>query len=93
LRPDGKIDLSLDRAGFHRIAPLTGQILATLKAAGGRLALHDNSPPAEIRAVLGVSKKAFKQAIGSLYRDRLIVIEPAGLRLAPEPKPAAKKRP
>lgn len=82
VRPDGKIDLALDRAGFHRIAPLTEQILAAITAAGGRLELHDNSSPEEIRAAFGISKKAFKQAIGSLYRARRIVIEPTGIRIA-----------
>lgn len=82
VRADGKIDLALDRAGFHRIAPLTDQILSALKAAGGRLALHDNSAPAEVRAALGISKKAFKQAIGALYKERRIVIEPTGIRIA-----------
>jgi hypothetical protein len=80
VRDDGKIDLALDRAGFHRIAPLTEQILAALEEAGGHLPLHDNSPPEEIRDAFGISKKAFKQAIGSLYRARRIVIEPTGIR-------------
>lgn len=82
VRDDGKIDLALDRAGFHRIAPLTEQILAALKEAGGHLPYHDNSPPEEIRDAFSISKKAFKQAIGSLYRARRIVIEPTGIRLA-----------
>lgn len=84
VRDDGKIDLALDRAGFHRIAPLTDQILAALKSAGGWLELHDKSSPEEVRDAFGISKKAFKQAIGSLYRDRRIVIEPTGIRLSPE---------
>jgi uncharacterized protein len=83
VRPDGKVDLALDRAGFHRIAPLTEQILTALEEAGGHLPLHDNSPPDEIRAHFGISKKAFKQAIGSLYRARRIVIEPTGIRSTP----------
>lgn len=91
LRDDGKIDLALDRAGFHRIAPLTGRILEALEAAGGWLDLHDNSSPEDIRDVFGVSKKAFKQAIGSLYRARRIVIEPNGLRIAGGSKPPAKR--
>lgn len=90
LRDDGKIDLALDRAGFHRIAPLTDQILTALQAAGGSLPLHDNSSPEEIRDTLGVSKKAFKQAIGSLYRARKIVIEPTAIRIATSSKPTAK---
>jgi predicted RNA-binding protein (virulence factor B family) len=80
VRADGKVDLALDRAGFHRIAPLTEQILTALEAAGGHLKLHDNSSPEEIRAEFGISKKAFKQAIGALYRAKRIVIEKTGIR-------------
>lgn len=87
VRPDGKIDLALDRAGFHRVVPVTDQILSALQAAGGSLPLHDNSAPEAIRDALGVSKKVFKQAIGLLYRERKIVIEPSGIRLAETAKP------
>jgi predicted RNA-binding protein (virulence factor B family) len=52
------------------------------KIATGRLPLHDNSPPEEIRAAFGVSKKAFKQAIGVLFKAQRIVIEKTGIRLA-----------
>ena len=82
IRPDGKIDLRLDPEGHRRLAPLSGQILAALKAAGGRLPYHDGSSPEAIREALGMSKKAFKQAIGVLYRERRIIIEPDGIRLA-----------
>jgi len=82
IRPDGKLDLALGKAGYRRVAELTDRILATLEAApGGRLPYGDNSIPEEIRDAFGVSKKAFKQAIGALYRDRRIVIEPTGIRL------------
>jgi predicted RNA-binding protein (virulence factor B family) len=82
IRPDGKIDLATGRAGYRRIGPLTEQILAALTAKGGRLPYHDNSLPEEIRDAFGVSKKAFKQAIGALFRARRIFIEPDGIRLA-----------
>lgn len=75
VRPDGKLDLALDRTGFARIAPLTEQILNALMAAGGSLPYDDSSSPEAIRAAFGVSKKAFKQAVGILYRQRLIRIE------------------
>ena len=81
VRPDGKIDLALDRAGYRRIAPLTEQIVDALKADGGFLPYHDKSSPEEIRAAFGVSKKAFKQAVGALYRERIIEVKPAGIRL------------
>lgn len=82
IRPDGKLDLALGKAGYRRVAELTERIIAALEAApGGRLPYGDNSIPEEIRDAFGVSKKAFKQAIGALYRDRRIVIEPTGIRL------------
>ena len=81
IRADGKIDLGLDPSGHRRIAPLSEQILDAIQAAGGSLPYHDDSSPEEIRAGLGMSKKAFKQAIGLLYRDRRILISPDGIRL------------
>lgn len=81
LRPDGKIDLGLDRTGHQRLAPLTEQILEALRAAGGHLPYHDGSSPEEIRAAFGISKKSFKQTIGVLFRERRLLIEPDGIRL------------
>lgn len=81
VRPDGKIDVALDRSGYRRIGTVTEQILEALKESGGRLPYHDNSSPEDIRAVFGVSKKAFKQAIGALYRDRRIEIAKDGIKL------------
>ena len=81
VRPDGKLDLSLDRSGFARVGPITDQILEALKAAGGSLPYNDASPPDAIRTAFGISKKAFKQAIGTLYRKRLIAIVGEGIEL------------
>ena len=84
VRPDGKIDLALDRAGYVRVKPLSEQILEALAAAGGRLPFHDKSSPEEIREKFGVSKKDFKQALGALYRARRVVLDPAEVRLRPK---------
>ena len=72
IRPDGKIDLSLNESGYKRVAPLTEQILAALKAGGGRIAFDDSTPPQAIRDKFGVSKNAFKLALGALYKKRRI---------------------
>jgi predicted RNA-binding protein (virulence factor B family) len=82
VRPDGKVDIALGRAGYRRIAEASELVLTKLRAAGGRLPYHDGSLPEEIRDAFGLSKKAFKQAIGALYKDRLIRIEPDGIHLA-----------
>jgi predicted RNA-binding protein (virulence factor B family) len=43
--------------------------------------LSDSSSPEEIRTNFQTSKKAFKQALGNLYRQRLIEIQESGIRL------------
>lgn len=81
VRPDGGIDLSLTESGFGRIAPLADRILDALENNSGFLEMDDKSPPEEIQRVFGTSKKAFKQAIGGLYRKRKIMLEKPGIRL------------
>ena len=61
--------------------------MTALAEVGGKLALHDRSGSADIQKEFGVSKKAFNQAIGQLFRERKIMIEPRGIRLV-DPDPA-----
>jgi len=72
IHPGGKIDLSLDASGYQRVASLTDKILEALKNNGGRLPFDDDSQPEQIRAAFDASKKAFKQALGALYRQRRV---------------------
>jgi uncharacterized protein len=81
VRPDGKIDLSLDQSGYQRVAPLVARIVQALERHGGRMALDDDSPPEAIRQAFGASKKAFKQALGSLYKTRRIRFCRPGIEL------------
>ena len=81
VRPNGKIDLSLDATGYKRVAPLTNLIVSALQISGGKLAFDDNSSPVEIRQNFGVSKKAFKQALGKLYKTRRIAFLKPGIQL------------
>jgi len=82
VKSGGKIDVALDRAGYVRVKPLSEQILQALAEAGGMLPYHDKSSSEEIREAFGVSKKAFKQAVGALFRQRQIEIGETGIRLA-----------
>ena len=81
VRPDGKIDLSLHDAGYRRVAPLALRIVQALERGGGRLIFDDNSPPEVIRKEFGASKKAFKQALGTLYKSRRIRFTTPGIEL------------
>lgn len=84
IREDGKIDLRLSSATYKQAQELTDKILHKLKQNAGQLALTDKSSPELIAATFGVSKKAFKQAIGALYKDKKIVITEQGLLLVPD---------
>jgi predicted RNA-binding protein (virulence factor B family) len=86
IRPGGKIDLSLDQAGYKRVAPLKEQLIHALEKGGGRLALDDATPPEVIREKFGVSKKAFKQALGALYKARTIEFTNPGIVLVDNTK-------
>lgn len=81
VRPDGKIDLVLQKSGKENVSDFSGVLLQYIEDNGGAISLHDKSDAAEIYDVFGVSKKTFKKAVGDLYKKRLIAIEPNGLKL------------
>lgn len=81
IRPDGKIDVSLQKQGFENIEPNAETILSELRANRGFLRLTDNSHPEDIKTVLKMSKKTFKKAVGTLYKQKLIEIKEDGIYL------------
>ena len=81
IRPDNKIDVAIQAQGFESIEPNAEKILSELRASRGFLRLNDNSHPEDIKTVLKMSKKSFKKAIGSLYKEKLIEIKDDGIYL------------
>ncbi len=81
VRKDEKIDLMLDKPGYGKIDPVSDKILAQLKESNGFMAVSDKSSPEMIKMLFGVSKKTFKNALGALYKKRLILFESDGIRL------------
>ncbi|MEY8849160.1 S1 RNA-binding domain-containing protein [Psychroserpens sp. XS_ASV72] len=81
IRHDNKLDITLQKIGYRNIEPNAEKILTVLEDHEGFLPLTDKSDPELIRKELGMSKKSFKKAIGSLYKDRIITIEEHGIRL------------
>jgi len=53
-----------------------------LEENNGFLGLSDTSHPEDIKTVLNMSKKAFKKSIGSLYKEKKILIKENGIFLA-----------
>ena len=82
LREDGRMDVALGRIGKGRFRDFAEQLrdeLATVP--DGRLPFNDHSSAEEIAERFGVSKKTFKRAVGTLYRNREIAIEESGIVL------------
>lgn len=75
VRPDGKLDLSIQRIGKGRFRDFAEQLLEELQKAGGELPFTDNSSPEEIKERFGVSKKTFKRAVGTLYKECKIILK------------------
>ncbi len=81
VRPDNKIDVSLQKQGYVNVEPNAQKILQKLKDNDGFLNITDKSDPIIILAKLEMSKKTFKKAIGSIYKQKLIRIEKNGIYL------------
>ena len=82
VREDNRIDVTLTRRGHGGTLDAKEIILEKIKAAGGTLHLHDKSHPDEIKAMLQMSKKRFKAALGGLYKEGAIVFFDGGIKLA-----------
>ena len=82
IREDGKIDLVLEPIGFkNSIDKNTALILKALQDNNGFLNITDKSSPDIIKNKFGISKKAFKKAIGGLYKQKKIRLRPDGIEL------------
>ncbi|MFK7970884.1 MAG: S1 RNA-binding domain-containing protein [Bacteroidia bacterium] len=80
LREDGKVDVSLFPIGVDSIEPNAKKLLDKLQENGGFLPFNDKSDPDAIRREFGISKKLFKKAVGSLYKQKLILIKKSGIQ-------------
>lgn len=75
IREDDKIDVSLRPQGFRNVIDEdTEKVLAKLEK-NGFLLLTDKSSPESIKFHLQMSKKAFKRAIGNLYKQKKILLK------------------
>ncbi|NQY06092.1 MAG: GntR family transcriptional regulator [Flavobacteriaceae bacterium] len=81
IRSDKKIDVSLQQLGYRNIEPNAAKILQMLEDNNGYLLLTDKSNPETIKEVLQMSKKSFKKAIGTLYKQRKVELKEDGVYL------------
>lgn len=76
IREDGKLDVTLEPAGYVKVEPNSDKIMSKILENGGRLNITDKTSPEVIKEELGMSKKTFKKALGLLYKSRKVEIYP-----------------
>jgi predicted RNA-binding protein (virulence factor B family) len=81
IRPDNKVDVSLNRFGYRSVDDNVEKLIAVLEENEGFLNLNDKSTPEAISEKLGMSKKVFKKAVGALYKQKRLVISDEGIKL------------
>lgn len=80
IREDNKLDITLQPIGYRQYIDVNTAMLAKrLQGRTGFLPLTDKSSAEEIHAEFGISKKAFKKALGALYKERLVQIDELGI--------------
>ena len=90
IRPDGRIDLTMESTSRERVTSLSDAILAAIAANGGKIHLTDDSTPEAIRARFDASKRAFKQAVGGLLKQGLVHMGNDGIYAGAPPSPVSK---
>jgi len=82
IREDNKLDITLQPTGYRNASDINCEIIyKALEKNNGFLEITDKSAPDKIYDMLGISKKAFKRSIGTLYKQRKIIIESTGIKL------------
>ena len=80
VREDGKLDLSCREKAYVQMDRDAELLMEVLERENGFLALLDDSSPEEIKRVLGISKGAFKRAVGRLLKAGKIEFAEGGIR-------------
>ena len=81
VREDGLLDLTLRAPGYQEVEINVQKLLLQLKDNKGVLPIGDKSAPEEIYEWTEMSKKTFKQAAGSLFKQRMAIITDFEIKL------------
>lgn len=81
IKEDGKLDLTTREPILQQIDKDADKILRKTKANGGFLPINDDSEPELINDELGMSKKAFKRALGKLLKENIMIQSKTGIKL------------
>lgn len=82
VREDGKLTLSARAKAYIQMDEDSKHVLEVINAFDGVLPFSDSASPEVIKREMGMSKNAFKRAVGRLYKERKIVIKEHSIVLA-----------
>lgn len=82
VKPDGKLDLTLREKAYIQMDADAGRLMEILDSYGGVLPFTEKASPEVIKRETGLSKAAFKRAVGRLYRERKITLDGGTIRRA-----------
>ncbi len=77
---DGKLSLSLRKPVYLQMDEDSEKIMELLEANDGLLPFSEKASPEVIKQMLGMSKAAFKRAVGRLYKEHRITLEAGTIR-------------
>lgn len=80
VKPDGKLDLTLREKAYLQLDPDSEKVMSVIEEYAGVLPFNDKASPEIIKREVGLSKNAFKRAVGHLYKERKIEITEKGIR-------------
>lgn len=80
VKPDGKLDITMREKAYLQMDADAEKVLEVIEEFAGVLPFTDKASPEVIKRETGLSKNAFKRAVGRLYKERRIEITERAIR-------------
>lgn len=80
IKPDGKIDITMREKAHIQIDEDAKKIMEIIDSYAGILPFSEKASPEVIKRETGLSKNAFKRAVGRLYKEKLVTITDGKIR-------------
>ncbi len=82
IKEDGKCDVTIRDKAYVQMEDDADALLMLIESYAGVLPFTEKASPEVIKRETGLSKAAFKRAVGRLYKERKITLEAGKIRLA-----------
>ena len=82
VKPDGKLDLTMREKAYIQMDADAVKLMELIDSYAGVLPFTEKASPEVIKRETGLSKAAFKRAVGRLYKERKIILEGGKIRRA-----------